>query len=186
MSLPSMTEASESMKKLQCARPRPSSACDDRPSASRNSRNASHRWPTSWPSTLSVLFSPRNFCVGIVRVFADPVHDREAAQTPGAAKICGRVVDVDPNPADFVRHSRFIGERVADDRRIGPHHQLIEVVGMGLIELLDQRDRVELTGFSKRSPTAALPPAVGPASLRFTVRNSPVCPGERPTTASES
>ncbi len=64
MSLPSITEASESMKKLQWAWSRPRSASERAPVWFRNSRNASHRCPTSWPSTLTVLFSPRNACSG--------------------------------------------------------------------------------------------------------------------------
>ena len=64
MSLPSITDPSESVKKLQCASSRPSRAPDRWPPASRNSRNASHWCPASCPITLSVEFSPRNTSCG--------------------------------------------------------------------------------------------------------------------------
>ncbi len=57
-SFPSMNEAAESRKKLQCARWRPSSRSEEAPVASRKRRVASQRWPLSWPRRASVVFSP--------------------------------------------------------------------------------------------------------------------------------
>jgi hypothetical protein len=53
-----MKDASESKKKLQCARCRPRRRSELAPAASLNISVASQRWPLSWPSRASVVFSP--------------------------------------------------------------------------------------------------------------------------------
>ena len=181
MSLPSMTDASESKKKLQCARSRPSSASDRCPLWSRNSRNASQRWPDSCPITLSVLFSPRNFCVGIVRVLASQSITTMLRRRPALPKSAREIEDVD---ADALRSRSATVDSYAnasrDERRVGPDHELVVVVGMRAVELLRQRDEVELRILPRtaRRPRPA-PPAVGPGSLRLTVRKWPVLPGRQ-------
>ena len=91
-----------------------------------------------------MLFSPRNFCVGSSGILSEPVHDGQAAQPAAAAEVARRVVDVDADAADLVGDRRLVGERVLDDGGVGPQDQLIEVVGVRLVELARQRDEIEL------------------------------------------
>ena len=112
---------------------------------SRNSRNASQRCPHSWPSRLQRVVLAEEFLRRVVRIFAEPVHHHEAAQAAGAAEIGGTDRRCPtPMPADFVLHRGLVRERVGDERRIRPGDELIVVVGMGLVELLRQRDEIEL------------------------------------------
>ena len=185
MSLPSMTDASESKKKLQCARSRPSRACDRWPLRSRNSRKASQRWPTSCPSTLSVLFSPRNFCVGSSGILAEPVHQHEAAQPAGAAEVARRVVDVHADAANLVGHGGLEGERVLDEWRVGPDDQLVVVVADGSVELARERHEIELGLLGEPFADRAGPAGGGPGVAQVDgVGNRRYGRARRPTTAS--
>ena len=145
MSLPSITDASESKKKLQCAWSRPSSA-------SERCAGVIAELQERQPAMADFLAEDADACcsrrgtsaAGSSGILANPVHHHEAAQPSGAAEIARRVEDVDADAADLVGHGRLERERVVDDRRVGPDDQLIVVVGVRLIELAGDLDRVEL------------------------------------------
>ena len=130
MSLPSMTDASESMKKLQCAWSRPSSSSDSLPVVSRNFRNASHRWPTLLPHQAHRVVLAQEPRLRIGRVLPERVHHHEAAQAARRSRTRGVVEDVDADAADLVRHRRLERERVFGHGHVGPDDQLIVAVRM--------------------------------------------------------
>ena len=187
MSFPSITDASESKKKLQCARSRPSSASDRCPGVVAELQKREPAVARLLAEQAERVVLAEELLRRVVRVLAEPVHDDQAAQPSGAAEIGGQIVGVDADAADLVLHRRLVRECVGDERRVGPEHELVVVVGMRLVELRRQRDEVELRHAARtaRRPPPA-PPAVGPGSLRLTVRKSPVLPGDSPTIASRS
>ena len=107
----------------------------------------------------------------VVRDTSKPVHDDDAAQPAGAPKSADRVVGVDTDTLHLVLHRGLVGECVGDERRVGPQHELVVIVGMGAVELRRQRDEVELWICREPLADARRPAGVGPGSVRLTVRN---------------
>ena len=185
MSLPSITDASESKKKLQCARPRPSSACDALTGAVAELEERQPAVADLLAEHAERVVLAEELLRRVVRILAEPVHHREAAQPAAAAEVARGVVDVDADAADLVGDGRLVGERVPDDRAsrsTAPADRSCRG-GSGRTCASARPDRAGSARRTARRPRSA-PPAVGPASLRLTARKSPVWPGETPTTAS--
>ena len=63
---------------------------------------------------------------------------------PALPKSDDEIEDVEADAAHFVGDRRLVGERVGDERRVGPDHELIVVVGVRAVELPRQRHEIEL------------------------------------------
>ena len=178
MSLPSITDASESKKKLQCAWSRPRSASDRAPVWSRNSRNASQRWPTSCPRTLTVLFSPRNVWSGSSGYFPTQSITAKLRRRPALPKSRDASNCVEADAADFVgdRRLRTRTRRPEWRRRSRSPADRSCRGESGRTCAPLPRCRAG-TASANRSPTAPPPPAVGPFALMSTGANSPVSSG---------
>ena len=117
MSLPSITDASESKKKLQCAWSRPRSASERGPGviAELEEREPAVADLLSENAHRVVLAEER--LERIFGILANPVHHRVAAQPAGAAEVAGRVELRDADAADLVGDGDFVGKCVVDDCR---------------------------------------------------------------------
>ena len=80
----------------------------------------------------------------ILGILPDPVHHRVAAQPAGAAEIAGGVELRQTDAADLVGDRHLVGERIVDDGRVGPNHELVVVVGVRLVELARDFHGVQL------------------------------------------
>ncbi len=87
MSLPSMTDASESKKKLQCAWSRPSSASERCAGVIAELQEREPAMADLLAEHADGVVLAEEHLQRIVRVLADPVHHRVAAQPSGAAEV---------------------------------------------------------------------------------------------------
>ena len=143
MSLPSITDASESMKKLQWARWRPSSA-SELPLPLLNWSWASQRCPDSCPRIDRALFSPRILALGSSPYLAARSMTRMLWSVPPLPKSADWLTMSDADAADRVRDRRLEGKGVGDDRRVGEEEQLIEAIGVAGVEAPRRLRGIEL------------------------------------------
>ena len=180
MSLPSITDASESKKKLQCARSRPSSASD------------------RWPVAVAELEERQPAMAGFLAehahrvVLAEELLRRDRRDTcraspsrrgcAGGRRCRSRATDRRCRGrcrvtslaivVSYANASVMSGASRPDARADRSCRD-----ASGRTSATAPRDRARAC-CANRSPTAPLPPAVGPASLRLTGVKTPVRPGE--------
>jgi hypothetical protein len=144
MSLPSSTEASVSVKKLQCASWRPSQASLSPPPSRKVQRRA--------PAVAGLVRDQRHrgvlavdARVWVARVLRERVHQHHARQPPSVAAVLrGEVEDVLADAADLVLDAALEGERVGVGHpRVGPEHELVVVVAELRVERPRRADEVD-------------------------------------------
>ena len=144
MSFPSITDASESKKKLQCASSRPSSAFERAPVRSRNRH-------VGQPAMADLLPEHAQRVVLAEELRRrDPPGTCPASPSRPATAACRRSRSSGmmskmswPMPRTSFVIVQLVGKGVADERLIGPQQDLVEVVGMRRVELLRDREGVD-------------------------------------------